>query len=471
MVDSNNLTKFISEISGAVVGEFTMDKLLDHIIHSTMKTLNAEVCSIFLEDKDEDPGYIKCVAGSGKAKSIVGVAKYKIGEGFTGEIAEKGLMYNIKSREELQHYTNWRGRHDYPQWQRGKYEFRNLLGYPLKIKDQVLGVIKVENKDLSYGKEFSKDDEYVFQTVANVVALTLENAKLHKDTKRILQYEENSIVRFIEFPEEYYQAGLSILNYFGTILQRKYPDTKSKFRIEQDGLSVTMIIYPLKGNPEVFEKALNEYGLVVTGKISPEEYTDDKLLLIDLKHELRSAFVRIESQRELLEYQDKQITKKDKQIDGFLNVVGAAFKNSEQSQFNINLSPNITVSPIIKTSITTKFLLSHNIAIIQGRLNEVKEHLKKISEDVEMIEEIQNGLNELEQSNSEEDVKKSSIMSKLRRLIEEVDKAESVFGKTIATIKEGLSIVQDLAKNYNSIAQWCGLPSIPIPCLKGKRER
>jgi len=55
--------------------------LLNQIIDITMQTLHAEVCSIFLEDKENEPGVLKCVAGSGFASKIVGRASYKIGEG------------------------------------------------------------------------------------------------------------------------------------------------------------------------------------------------------------------------------------------------------------------------------------------------------------------------------------------------------------------------------------------------------
>ncbi len=55
-----------------------------------------------------------------------------------------------------------------------------------------------------------------------------------------------------------------------------------------------MTVETLEGDREIIEKALDEYGRVVTGEITPEQYTDDRLLLIELKSELRTAlFFRI----------------------------------------------------------------------------------------------------------------------------------------------------------------------------------
>ncbi|MCK5408791.1 MAG: hypothetical protein KAJ30_00880, partial [Candidatus Heimdallarchaeota archaeon] len=40
----------------------------------------------------------------------------------------------------------WKGNFDKQQWPSGESEFRNGIGLPLRIKNQTLGVIKVENK-------------------------------------------------------------------------------------------------------------------------------------------------------------------------------------------------------------------------------------------------------------------------------------------------------------------------------------
>lgn len=46
----------------------------------------------------------------------------------------------------------------------------------------------------------------------------------------------------ITFAPEYYQAGLSILNYFGTVLRNKYPEQKATVKIEQHENMVRMIV-------------------------------------------------------------------------------------------------------------------------------------------------------------------------------------------------------------------------------------
>lgn len=54
--------------------------------------------------------------------------------------------------------------------------------------------------------------------------------------------QEHSLVKAIEFPPEYQQAGVGILSYFGTYLREQYPEEKAKVKIEQDGLTVRQLL-------------------------------------------------------------------------------------------------------------------------------------------------------------------------------------------------------------------------------------
>lgn len=182
----------LADITSALVGHFKMSTLLDQVVETSMRTLHAEVCSIFLEDKQTEPGVLTMMAGSGFARKLVGKAKYRIGEAFTGTIAHYGRRFNIKSREQLENLEVdggkvWIGKFDQEQWPSMQSEFRNCIALPLKIKDQILGVMKVENKDLKHGDHFTEEDERYVETIANVVALAIENARLHEQTEKQLK--------------------------------------------------------------------------------------------------------------------------------------------------------------------------------------------------------------------------------------------------------------------------------------------
>ncbi|MBD3229926.1 MAG: hypothetical protein GF329_17215 [Candidatus Lokiarchaeota archaeon] len=189
---STVLLRVLAKVASEVVGLFDINTLLNQIIKTTMNTLHAEVSSIFLDDKKE-VGIVKCVAGSGFAEPLVGKAVYKLGEGFTGAIAKWGGEYNIRSLDELQNIKingkkRWVGKNDKLQWQtKDKNAFRNGIFMALKLKGRIIGVYKAENKIQEYGDEFTDQDMKIFKTIGNVIALTIENARLHQQIEEQLK--------------------------------------------------------------------------------------------------------------------------------------------------------------------------------------------------------------------------------------------------------------------------------------------
>jgi hypothetical protein len=249
------------------------------------------------------------------------------------------------------------------------------------------------------------------------------------------------IIRSIEFPPEYYQTGMSILSHFGSVLRKKYPNQKVRIRLDQEDLKVTMTVYPLEGKPEVIEEALDEYGLVITGQMTPEDYTDDRQLLMQLRTELRVAQVRAEAQKDTIEYQRSDLSKLHKLLN-----TGLRHPPPIQNIINVKIAPQIN--------------------LIQGGLNELKEQLPAGSDEADSVRELQDNIEHIEIMVSPEDVAKSSEMSKFRRFINDLGDEKSNLGKTIRGIKKGTDIARELAGTYNEIAQWCGLPQVPKPFTK-----
>ena len=110
------------------------------------------------------------------------------------------------------------------------------------------------------------------------------------------------VERSIEFPPEYWEAGTSILSYFSRILSVKYPSKKIKVRIEQEGLMLRMVIDTPTGEREEIEKTLEEYGLVVTGKLPLESFLSDPFEAMALKNKLEIADLELRQTRKLLDF-------------------------------------------------------------------------------------------------------------------------------------------------------------------------
>lgn len=139
---------------------------------------------------------------------------------------------------------------------------------------------------------------------------------LVESERAVLRTANNSniIIRAIEFPAEYHQSGMEILSYFGKILRDKYPDYPVKIRIEQVGLKVTMAIETPTGQKEEIEETLQNYGLVVTGRMSPNMFFGSDKELAEFMIKLESANVHITAQHHTIETAKSKIRDYEQQL-------------------------------------------------------------------------------------------------------------------------------------------------------------
>jgi len=148
------------------------------------------------------------------------------------------------------------------------------------------------------------------------------------------------------------------------------------------------------------------------------------------------------------------------------------YLNEIVSIYNIQIHGNVFIGSsgitLIDNSVTNNFNF-HNCTIgLQGNLNDLSQLLQE-KENIEEAEELTNTaslLEKVEQCKTPEEVKKTGILSRISRMMNEFNDENSSFHSAIKKVKNGISIAQDIAKTYNDIAQWAGLPQVPTPFLK-----
>lgn len=115
---------------------------------------------------------------------------------------------------------------------------------------------------------------------------------------------KNRIERTIEFKPEYLQSGITILNYFSTVLQQKKPKSNSIVRIEQEGLKVRLLVIPENGEEiQLIEKTLEEYGLVISGKMKVTDFLTDNMQILELENKLEISKLELRFAYKQLDYE------------------------------------------------------------------------------------------------------------------------------------------------------------------------
>ena len=105
---------------------------------------------------------------------------------------------------------------------------------------------------------------------------------------------------------------------------------------------------------------------------------------------------------------------------------------------------------------------------LQGSLNDLARQLTKSgkTEEAKELKEAAELLAEAEECTKPAELKKKGIAAGLQRFAEKLGDEKSSLCKTIKGIEKGIDIAQDIAKGYNNIAQWAGLPQVPNVFLK-----
>ncbi len=271
--------------------------------------------------------------------------------------------------------------------------------------------------------------------------IEIEIDELAEDTNKVVD-------RCIEFPPEYHQAGLGILNFFGTYLREQYPEEETKVRIEQEGLNVRLVIETESGQSEVIEKALHEYELIITGEEPPEKFTQNDKLVLELRNELRIAKFRLESQQDLIGMQNSK-------IDKLLNIVGDGLSSKQPI--------TIDFKPVISNQ--NSIAINQNISSAIGSVSELLSELPPASEAAVALGELEGSLEGLETNNNPEEIRRAPAMNKFKRIVDKLLENGSELNNGVEKIESGIEMAKDLAKKYNKIAEWCGLPVVPSGLL------
>ena len=83
-----------------------------------------------------------------------------------------------------------------------------------------------------------------------------------------------------------------------------------------------------------------------------------------------------------------------------------------------------------------------------------------IQDTVQQLSELSDQVAEVEFLDPGSD-EKPAILGKVGDFLASLTDPESKTGKIIEGVKGGVAIVQDLARSYNSVAEWVGLPQVP----------
>ncbi len=157
------------------------DQILDSIVHST----GVEVASLMLL---KDDGLLHIASAYGLSKNIARSVRVAAGEGISGHVLATGEPVLVPNIDQDSRFKSLDGGQ--------RYKNQSLLSVPIYVRDELVGVINVNNKTTGY--PFDLEDQNLLVAIANQVSLAMENFKLINSLRQqalVLEHTNEDLVR------------------------------------------------------------------------------------------------------------------------------------------------------------------------------------------------------------------------------------------------------------------------------------
>jgi len=166
-------TKIWNDIIRDINADLELESCLETSMDKIAGLLDVEMGSLMLLDKENQELSIR--AAKGLSQDIIENARPKIGEGISGWVAQSKEPLLIKDIEKDKRFRR-RG---------GNYHNNSLLSVPLVARDEVFGVINVNNK--SNKRTFKESDLDKLKEISKYVSNALDKSLKYEEAKRLSQ--------------------------------------------------------------------------------------------------------------------------------------------------------------------------------------------------------------------------------------------------------------------------------------------
>jgi HD-GYP domain-containing protein (c-di-GMP phosphodiesterase class II) len=175
-----------------------LNSTLDHLevrrmaMEAACQLMEAEVASLLLLDSGTKKLYFEVALGDNE--DTLKMITLDLGKGIAGWVAKQGKPLIVNHPEKDPRFLKEIDG-------KTKFKTRNLVCVPIKVKKKVIGVLEAVNK--RGGEGFNKDDLSLFSSLADQVAIALDNARLYHDLEETFFETAESLAEAIEKRDPY----------------------------------------------------------------------------------------------------------------------------------------------------------------------------------------------------------------------------------------------------------------------------
>jgi signal transduction histidine kinase len=168
----------VQAVMDVALSPLELDELLTVLLPRIRSILDADTCAVLL--LDEEANELVARAAVGIEEEVERGVRIPVGRGFAGRVAAGRapvILDDVEHADVLNPILREKG-------------IKSLLGVPLLVGDEVIGVLHVGSLS---GRSFGRDDVELLELVATRVALAIERARLHEDVRLLDRFKANFV--------------------------------------------------------------------------------------------------------------------------------------------------------------------------------------------------------------------------------------------------------------------------------------
>nr|ADI22145.1 HD-GYP domain [uncultured myxobacterium HF0200_19H16] len=305
----------VLDVASKVSAETDLDRLLQIIIQEASAVLDADRCTLWILDDENQELWTKVAEGLGKSEII----RIPITTGISGQVAQTEEIINIPDAYQDERFNRE------VDGQTG-YRTRGILAVPMRHQSgKLTGVLQALNR--KDGLPFDEEDQSLLVNLGVNCAVAIENAMLHADIDRLFEGFVKASVTAIEsrdpttsgHSERVAILTLGIAENTARVSTGPYSEL-SLTPAEMRELRYASLLHDF-GKVGVRENVLVKAKKLYPWELQLVESRFQALKLQRENHFLKEVIQAYQSGTEIVEAPNDRIARAIKEIDEFLNFI------------------------------------------------------------------------------------------------------------------------------------------------------
>lgn len=234
-----------------------LNSTLDHkeirrrAMEAATRLMKAEVGSLLLVDEEKGQLYFEVALGD--REEDIKTISLNSGEGIAGWVAQHGKPSIVNSPEKDRRF--FKGVDE-----RTEFKTRNIICVPVKVKEKIVGVLEAVNKQ--GGRKFDREDLSLLTSLADQVAIALDNARLYQELEEMFFQTADSLADAIEQRDPYTGGHTQRVTLYSQTIA-KYLQLKPP---ERKWLKITSVLH------DIGKIGIEDQILKKPERLSPQEF-------------------------------------------------------------------------------------------------------------------------------------------------------------------------------------------------------